>query len=1725
MLTVNLLLSDVDVPSSATSLNLVKSLLLQLLEQSVGNIDLYKSLVNVFKKSAKFGNAAEVESALWVALDTAFAKTNNLVVVVDGLDEVNGGDATAIELFGRLHELTAKHGAVRTITLSRPLGKPLPNHTREFQIDASHTREDMRHFILESLTHYHHYHDQSHEERERIVEQIIRNANGSFLWADLTLESLKKEQSHSGFTNSLNKAPISLADTIQKILLSLDPTKSETRLILSWLITAVRPLSVAELESLLEIDVSGTIKVSRATNIRADIHHSCGSLVSVRDGLVRFRHASIRQHLLDLSKYGKTLVPYQDAQLDITTRILAYAKLNLIRHHKASIQPLEPSIIKELFQTHSLLEYTIRYWTAHFRSSSLFQTNGSYTFSPEFKSAFPNSTLMALIEASCWEPQTSTVEAVRMHILALQIRQHALKEICEPVLQCYITIALTYDRLSDPKEASRYYYQAIHLSRTITSKYSSIAIFCATSYLTCTQALTTNTRTDVTTHREETLKFIIETQQHQHGTVNEATIKYKTLLAELYVQIKEIQSAMSLYREVYDSSVELYGASSREVVGISEAVSGVQQQETVKGEEIQSLSSIFEIAEQTMSITDIRRINISILMAEMHESHKQLIQAEEIYVTLWRRISEECRLRSSVESHEKKLEVTLRYVKFLLKHHRHAEAESILRGVWTEYEHESLTSEVMVLRLKQVGQLLKDMGIFAVALSIFSSVWSYFKRTKKETSSEARSSAILLIETFEIVEVTEELCIDTSIYESVLSDVIETSISSSTIKKIDITTVRSCEVISIYYTRREMWAAALKVCDNHLHVMWPSLRSGHIKELPKEFRQESINIAMRLAYCELREGHVETAEQLYRHIFQETRSTPHVHIDLIDETGKALASFYEESKQHDKVIAVYKELLEEYRKHHGHTHHHSIEILYLLGDLCMKYNHKDADRYYLEIVTALNKSSEVCHIDAVRAASLLSKYYYEHKRWTELHRICSTLWITITKRGKEYKMSSELVETIYQRYSYVLEKEIKVEYSVLRQITIEYRETCVKLFGAHAEITIKATLRLAEICESNTKYQQEAIKIYEEVSRTTTTEKNASIIGILMIAKQRLAGLYIKSNTNTQGALTLYQESYEHARNRHGCSHKSTLSKLGEFVMVCKERNDQQWALTATRTLQSSTIEVISVEKNSEKLFEAAVSIATAYLTCGYREQGFELLRELRRQIIFKDMRSSEKFGFKIDQSVERRAYVFLIAFDETLKGNKKISFSEVMADLLTETFLYENYNRSLKQDSSFDKTIVHGSRLHSFLTAKQRQDQITLYEDQLHELFLKNMGTSFKVSRHATRVFIVILLQHLGETKTHVELDNAACVAGNDRVLSLLEQSKFQEAYELAICVYYFVIHQHNGYAQGQNLINGFKLSLYMAGRGTKRCPDQALRSQMMDLSKTILHKIMQSARHTKFGFVKRDPVELNELAGLMGEQQNWDDLEVRLYIDCLNFANRILQWLLTELWGSRHTQNTWSAATIVWIGRRLVEIRFSHKERRHSAIHLCEDICYNMRRVWGPLDRTTIEMYNLLSRLYTTEKRFTDAMVIHEEILRHELDSEEELGKDDAATSRKQLELLKRSYQRNGGWDKDPKIYSELYRQLSQVFEHERDWQGVQSVERWNAKAPTDSEGTFTTPTSWEFMDAAEEKVKRRNLLGCIGENGHCGDEELEDILIAPSKAETKKSPVYQNGHGMKV
>lgn len=94
-----------------------------------------------------------------------------------------------------------------------------------------------------------------------------------------------------------------------------------------------------------------------------------------------------------------------------------------------------------------------------------------------------------------------------------------------------------------------------------------------------------------------------------------------------------------------------------------------------------------------------------------------------------------------------------------------------------------------------------------------------------------------------------------------------------------------------------------------------------------------------------------------------------------------------------------------------------------------------------------------------------------------------------------------------------------------------------------------------------------------------------------------------------------------------------------------------------------------------------------------------------------------------------------------------------------------------------------------------------------------------------------------------------------------------------------------------------------------------------------------------------------ISRVASVLGLQQNYEDLE----------------WLLSQLWLSRKPLTSFSQDVIIQIGRRLVEVRFFHGHVE-SAIELGEDILYNVQRVYGTSHPSTIDIANLLSRMYVT-------------------------------------------------------------------------------------------------------------------------------------------------------------
>lgn len=711
------------------------------------------------------------------------------------------------------------------------------------------------------------------------------------------------------------------------------------------------------------------------------------------------------------------------------------------------------------------------------------------------------------------------------------------------------------------------------------------------------------------------------------------------------------------------------------------------------------------------------------------------------------------------------------------------------------------------------------------------------------------------------------------------------------------------------------------------------------------------------------------------------------------------------------------------------------------------------------------------------------------------------------------------------------------------------------MYGPHADISMSASMALVSISRrsTNVKHQREAVTICEEIvaeaekqdtaaaaeggkegGKAVATKKTAFQLSLLASAKRHLATLYATHTTEVHGhaaageaprtvsaesskkAEGLWKEQLDLNKKQHGVAHKITLASLASLVGVWARSDKPEVRKQAQEKLDASVVEVLSescvagtANVDSTKLHQTGVSLAKTYLSSGFSLQAWALLKQLRFHVVARgkiagsnavEKTSTVKFG----DNVDRRSMVFIAAFEETLRvaeaehakisGGKaiKVTFSDIMTDLLTEGILYDRYSLTIaSKQLSVEQKLFDGARLYVFLkiNKEQHQEQLLAVEESLYKLFVEKFGAAIKTEAIVTRAFLIAIIEELGQQSLHEDnLVFITCTAVTVRIHSLLLVGSYAQAADIATAWYQFMVSQ-NGFKNAKTIAFAFKISLYLAGLGVKSSPaaDAAMQSRMLDLSKTILRETLNAAKAMNIDLVQLQASELNSLVRLMGQQKNYEDLE----------------WLLTQLWNSRIIQSNWSATTVIALGRRLVEVLFINN-KRDAAISLAESIAYNLRRTWGLLDAATVDTNNLLSALCVADARYAEALDVHEEILRalldlnvsgrdntntHADDGASELMDFDeenaAALALQQLELVRRVYARNAGWPESEdvnmaQLTADVIAEFAPMAPNAYAPFGDGDSARWSKTAPaaSDSMGTFVAPQVWEFSLSEETK-----------------------------------------------
>ncbi len=222
-------------------------------------------------------------------------KVEPMYWVLDAFDEADA-PSTLISSFMKIRSLTP----IKILITSRPIRIPSGTalcgssiHTCFLSEDdtGSDIRAYVSNAVCEALP------DDDQNIRKDIIEQVLSNAGGSFLWVKLALETLRDNwHTQDDIREVLTEMPKGMEHLYIRMLEKIESQSPRLQLmakrILTWTACCWRPLSVAELQAALEPEFSGFVRLQET------IVQICGNFISVDNDKVSLIHMTARQFLL-----------------------------------------------------------------------------------------------------------------------------------------------------------------------------------------------------------------------------------------------------------------------------------------------------------------------------------------------------------------------------------------------------------------------------------------------------------------------------------------------------------------------------------------------------------------------------------------------------------------------------------------------------------------------------------------------------------------------------------------------------------------------------------------------------------------------------------------------------------------------------------------------------------------------------------------------------------------------------------------------------------------------------------------------------------------------------------------------------------------------------------------------------------------------------------------------------------------------------------------------------------------------------------------------------------------------------------------------------------------------------------------------------------------------------------------------------------------------------------
>ena len=329
------------------------------------------------------------DQRLWDLFVKHATDLENLTIVVDALDECKDVGLLLRRMKSFLEQCNA-----RILVVSRKEGiitLALEDYPR-VNIEPGDVDADICHYVRTEIKKIPRF--QGKPVQYRMITALASGHGGMFLWAYLMLKELKELGTVKQVDDALKALPTGLEEMHETIITRLNSTlhKAHRQLaikILAWIVCAVRPLRLAELQEILRFEIrqgrtADQFQVDDDDLLYSekDIEMACGALATSRNGTLQLIHLSTKEILMRRPPHmhfdDSRLAFYVDSQREnpqMATMCVSYISIHLNGIESISRPSLETvsrlQLSKESYDSTELIrkspfiDYASASWQAH----------------------------------------------------------------------------------------------------------------------------------------------------------------------------------------------------------------------------------------------------------------------------------------------------------------------------------------------------------------------------------------------------------------------------------------------------------------------------------------------------------------------------------------------------------------------------------------------------------------------------------------------------------------------------------------------------------------------------------------------------------------------------------------------------------------------------------------------------------------------------------------------------------------------------------------------------------------------------------------------------------------------------------------------------------------------------------------------------------------------------------------------------------------------------------------------------------------------------------------------------------------------------------------------------------------------------------------------------------------------------------------------------------------